>query len=531
MNRNLTADDRRDDDTTGSLIHRLRNLIRRLRNSIRLTPARTVAAIVIAAAVAAGAGYGIYRWTDPPRGCGPGVVMRGPQNECTGVTDGSYVFAAQLAKVEAAILAENHAVDGKPHATIALLMPLDTSDPADLHAVQGAYTEQYRANHDNDGQVPLIKLVLANPGVNSAQWLPVAEKLATMTGEPDNLRAVIGISVSTQTTQQEVGWLTARHIPVVGGTITANNIANRPGADPFPGLVRVAPTNTDEAAALSGFGHVNPAQALLVEDKRAGDDYITSLKNAFSAEMKGAPLEPYQFSSPANINLDGTTSNQFSQMVVNICGTASSVKWIYFAGRQVQLRQFINELGNRPCTNRSFTVLTGDAASHLINDPQLDRGAFGRGVTLEYAALAYPGVWTSKQAPATGGSAAGYNDFAGTLHSRARGGRLGPVDLTDGQAIIAYDAALTGVTAIRRTTTPGTPMPSLPDIANEWPDLNGALKIDGASGWICLDNSGNPYDKAIPIVRYNPKGPPTFVAVAWPAGAPPAAACTIPAGG
>jgi hypothetical protein len=410
-------------------------------------------------------------------------------------------------------------------------MPLTSADPEtegeNLHAVQGAYVAQYRANHDDNREAPLIRLVLANPGVNSAQWQPVDQQLAGLTGAPDNLRAAFGISVSTDLTKAEVGGLTSRGIPVVGGAITADDIANASGDDErFPGLARVSATNGQVAAALARFGGVNPRRALLVEDTRTDDDYITTLARSFALHAAEFPVEPYHFTSPANISAAGDVADTFSQIIPNICET--DAKWIYFAGRQVQLRLFLNALGIRGCQAKKFTVVTGSAASHLGSDPQLARATFAQGITLDYAAIASPDEWATASSP-TGGSPSGYQNLETTLAAPAA--PIGPTGLTDGQTIITYDAALTAISAIRDTTTQQTPMPSLQDIAHEWPQLNGVSKVDGASGWICLDNAGNPYDKAVPIVRYGGSGRPVFVATAWPAGSLPSPSCTIPPGG
>lgn len=512
----------------------IRWTIRKLRNWATMTPARAVMVMLALLAVLAAGGLGIYKLAQPDLSCAPGVQERGPMHECTGVTDGSYTFAPMLAKVEAAILKENRSVADQRHATVALLIPFTSSDPtvqaAVLHVIQGAYIAQYLANHDPNDTPPPIRLVLANPGQDFGQWRPVARQLASMTGSPDNLRAVTGIGRSTDTTQREVGWLTRHGIPVVGGSITADSIANGPASDPFPGLVRVAATNTAEAEALAHYAKVKPRQAYLVEDIRTGDDYITTLRKAFSKKVPKTAIQPFR--SPQDITQEGQTSNLFLQTVQNICIENPPIRWIYFAGRQVQLRQFINELAARACREQSYTILTGDAASHLAHDPKLDRNAFAFGITLDYAALASPDAWKSMKR--AGGSLNGqfmdsqraYMNFHDALTQQAM--RIDPVDLADGQAIINYDAVLTAITAIRNMATPSTPMPKLQDIINEWSVLHAHNKILGASGWICLDNFGNPYDKAIPIVSYT-RGKPVFVALAWPNdGKPPKYSCPAP---
>jgi hypothetical protein len=505
---------------------------------ITFTPARkaaaSVAAVVLAAAVAFG-GYTFANPAPPPPpnlACGVGVARPSVHStECEGVTDGGYVFAPELKAVEAKILKQNQYVAGQHPATVALLMPMTSSDGSVqaevLHAVEGAYAAQYRADNLDDNTVPKIRLVLANPGSDSSGWLAVDRELSTMTGAPDYLRVVAGISDSTEDTQAEVHWLThlPDPVPVVGGSITADTIANTATSQPFPGLARVSATNTAEAAALARFAKVDPRQAMVVEDTRTDDDYITTLKQAISKQLGTGMAQPVQFTSPADISQDGDTQDQFDQKVLNICMAAP--RYIYFAGRHVQLRQFLNALG-QGCPEGRFTVLTGDDASHLSIDKELNPADFGHGITLEYAALAFPDAWTKPPVPATGGSTADYDDF---LHAvSAAGLTLGRADLTDGQAIVAHDAVWTAAQALQHAHVSGQVLPpSLAAVGQEWQNLHAELRVDGASGWICLDNGGNPWDKAVPMISYDGRTS-TFLGMAWPTGAPPAADCTPQAG-
>jgi hypothetical protein len=498
---------------------------------VTLTLARTVVAGALALVVVAGIAVAVTAAVRLSDQCGPGVSYHGPDRECIGVTDGSVSFGGELSPVEHAILREDQNL-GATYVTIALLLPMTAPDvPTQgeiLHEVQGAYAAQYRANHLDDGAVPPIRLVLANPGLNSAQWPYVVRELEAMTGPPDNLRAVVGIGISTGQTKAEVRALTAHHVPVVGGSISADDIANPTvGAQPFPGLARISPTNLQVATALTHLSGVNPRQAVLVEDNRQGDDYITSLAQVFGRNAAQFPVQPYLFTSPPNESQVGDTANRFLDYIVpSICLTGA--KWIYFAGRQVQLRAFINALAGRPC-KRNFTVITGSAASHLATDSNLDRAAFSHGVALEYAAIASPDAWSRADDPSTVGSRADWQHFITALGDAARKDPIGPTSLTDGETIINYDAAWTAMVAIRQNAQ-STEVPAVSEVADAWSGLNGQNMVGGASGWICLDNSGNPYDKAIPIVRFTVRGP-EFVAVAWPAGRPPSPDCQIPPGG
>jgi hypothetical protein len=494
------------------------------------TPLRKVLAVAGSVVILAGAATGIFVLVDaPPQPvtCAPGVVQRGPLHECTGVTTGTYPFTQALAPIEKKIANEDAYAAARPHVSIALLMPLTTTqDPtvtAELqHTLDGAYAAQYRANHLSLDETPYIELLLANDGVGDTQWLPVVQQLAGLAGPPYQVLAVTGISTSHATTKAATMWLSQHGVPVVGDEITADDIANSPRSDPFATLARIAPTNTDEAAALGHFDAISPQTTVLVDDRHA-DDYIDSLAAAFTTSLHGGKYKPADYSSSNNYADESDTAGQFRLMVQNLCETSANL--ILFAGRHTQLRQFVNELGRRGCTPHSFTILTGDDASHLAADPLLDRTALTSGITVEYAALAYPGSAGAVSGQSQGSWPAAYQDFR-----QAMGKADLPVDLAelgDGQAIMAHDAVWTAVTAIRNLSAGGQ-KPTYAAIIHEWPLLYSTNRVDGASGWICLDNHGNPYDKPVPVVAIGATGPPSFVKLVWPAGRPPALPCVPP---
>src|SRR5216683_7434077 len=215
---------------------------RRLRARVLLT-----AALVVVLLIGALAGA---RWY-VARSCGSGVQRAGPAGQCVGVTDGSVIFAAYLKSVEQKIRAENAWVTGahKPFVSIGYLIPMTVtaadseSQDAVRHQLEGAYLGQYEANHSAaDGKGPLIRLLLANDGSQAAYWAPVVKELEQRQGSPDHVVAVAGLGPSIQNTVNAVTQLGAIGIPIVGATITGNNLED------YPGLVRVAPSNTDEVA-------------------------------------------------------------------------------------------------------------------------------------------------------------------------------------------------------------------------------------------------------------------------------------------
>ncbi|WP_318205740.1 ABC transporter substrate-binding protein [Streptomyces sp. SCL15-4] len=493
-------------------------------------------AIAAATAVAFG-GYFVYRsWFADNPACATGVSKRGPQNECVGVTDGAFFYNNnKLRKIFDLIRDENSSAEkaaqeqNSSPATIALMIPMTSGNPAEqaeqVEQVKGAYLGQYHANHKAFTQPP-IRLLLANPGRGYKQWRVVADQLEKATSD-DNLRAVVGINISLPETKAAIGHLTRKNIPVVAGPMTADDIANdKDHLHRYPGLARVAPSNSDQADALAFYSKdIKPAETMVIEDSRDGDNYLESLRKRFEKLAEGAPRAPETFISPPDFNDEGYLANTFDQMVPDIC--TSPAKTIYFAGRPVQLRQFLFELGERSC-NKHYTVITGSHAATLTVDEKFtahwDALTKSKGITLRYAALAHPDAWGDNSTETTGGSKAAFQELTKQLPKAG----AKPSDLVDGRIIVTYDAVVTAVKGIRMNAMDKVKMPSLAQVASSWPRLHGEKRVQGASGWICLDQYGNPYNKAVAIVHLDPrKKTAVFDRIAWPRHRAPDADCSI----
>jgi hypothetical protein len=508
-----------------------------LRESVWEIPLRRVLALLVTVAVVAGTVLGVRLLLRDDRSCAPGVTRPRGSDECVGVATTGYWFGhPELRDTVRAIDRENDSLTPGGYVTVALLEPYTAGDATSvkdvLHELQGAYLAQYRANHSSDDAVPAIRLVLANPGATGKHWRYTVDRLARLTDGPDRLRAVAGVGLSTLANKRAVAALTARGIAVVGSSITADDLANgQGGKDPFPGLARVSPTNSAEARALTSFARISADRAVLVHDQKDDDPYTVTLKRSFEKLLAGSPYAPWSFDPPDDRSREGTTANDFRQITHLVCDTGKETDTILFAGRHTQLRQFINALGERGCQDRRLTLLTGDDASYLTGDARLHRDALRHNLAVRYTALAHPDAWL-RGAPATGGSAADARALLDRV-AEARTGPVGPigrVDLEDGQLIIAHDALTLAAQGIREATPRGAAHPSLDEVATEWRLMKGTQqRVDGASGWICLDNHGNPYDKAVPIVELTPEGTARVLRLAWPEGRPPAAECLPPA--
>ncbi|MEV6398431.1 hypothetical protein AB0M39_27250 [Streptomyces sp. NPDC051907] len=507
---------------------------------IRTKLFKILVGVGVLALIAAGAVF-LPRFFD--RSCAAGVERPDGSDECIGVTAEGYDFKVkEISKVSKAIAAENEEVDrslskenetaeGPEHVavSIAVMMPFTSTAPEQLikmrHELQGIYVQQRQANRV-DGVQPKVKLLLANTGDHNDHWETTVDQLVSMVEGPERLRAVTGIATSSEQNKLAVGRLAEHGIPMVGSTITADDFAD------VPGLARVSPTNGDEARALVAHTKNDFGDALLVHDTRPSDRFAQTLRKAFEAQLPDPEHEPRQFTSPKEPDNPGNLGNVFNSIVSYICDT--DTRTILFAGRHTPLRVFIDQLSQAGCgAPGRFTVLTGDEASYLPADPKLNRQALAvrkdekqPRVTVKYAALAHPDAWNAQaghELPKTGGSAAAYQRLADGI-AEVRDD-IGPNALQDGQTIIGYDAMATAVQGVRAAAgTSGKP-PAPADITAQWPHLTGSLRVNGASGWICLDNRGNPRNKAVPIVRLPADGNPVFEQFAWPEQKPPSKDC------
>ncbi|MFD7665093.1 ABC transporter substrate-binding protein [Streptomyces sp. NPDC059788] len=499
-----------------------------------------------------------------PDRCAEGVVQS--EGECIGVNGSGYDFGTpEIRQVTEAIRKENERVaQQKNSVTVAMMLPLQPKLAAERKQLrselQGAYLAQYRANRME--KTPQLRLVLANPGADYAQQETVVDRLAGMAdSERDNLRAVTGFNLSLGATKQAIARLTGElKIPVLASRVSADEIANpdnRSGRLPFPGLARIIPTNRQQADALADFhGGLRDAETVLVKDIRPHDIYDESLAKAFSRPEPGPPgPKDQEFESPS-ITEPGDTGNDFSLIGHNIC--ESDAKVVYFAGRPVHLRLFALKLAEVPCHGKKYTIVSGSGAATLDRymseaDWRKLQGGDGESatITVQYAAPAHPDAWDAalrtwekeRQAstgrkPAVADRPAYLTDPRKELQElrglidQGTAGDIGPVQLEDSRTMLVHDGVRTIAEAVFLANAQAAgSIPPRERVAAEWPRLEAAHRVRGASGWICLTNGGNAYDKPVAVVRLDPRTRRVaFVGLGWPEKKPQPADCVVPSG-
>ncbi|MFJ2746149.1 ABC transporter substrate-binding protein [Streptomyces sp. NPDC087440] len=497
----------------------------------RRWPGNAILGVVVLALVAGG----LVLWLrpDPPvdTSCATGVER--VEGVCVGITDGSYHFDEKnLGPLFERIRTENEAVDqesakqgGASHVGIAYLMSMvpdakDTNTPDSVrHELEGAYIAQMEANHSNKyGDVPKIKLLLAHLGNGPAQAEATLRQLRLRT-PAEHLVAVAGLGTSTAATEAVIRRITASpaqgglQLAAVGSVLTADTLSK------VPGLVRVAPVNSDEAAAAAAFltqKENAKKRVLVVQDERADDSYTKTLGDKFLAVLPAkrlaGPTEKYD-SSQAGV------ATAFKTRMSTICAAGPDV--IYFAGRGIDLPRFLAPLKDRPCVkDRQVLVISGDDASQTaqaagfqdIKDTLRDGN-----VRLVYTGLAHPGSW-EKLPDAYPGPA---------KPSFGPGGRFRALfkeeALDDGQAIMGHDAVLTAVAGIRlvaKNSETNNGAVSGSEVIQIWRSLHGPETVKGASGLISLGGDGSPERKAVPLIEIGADGKVSTLAVSAQGGKP-----------
>jgi hypothetical protein len=504
----------------------------------RLTVRAQAAVGALCLVVLAAAAFGVYQGATSLFGPHPECMVQGatvvqhegPTGECVGVTDGSFSFDPALTGIEHEILHENEEITAAhptDYVSVVMLLPISNVNGSImsitdiLEQLRGAYTEQYAANNDN-GLTPYIQLLIGNDGYQANQSKGAVGIIENAV-PADHVAAVTGIGVSLTTTQNAVTDLTRDDIPVIGATITSDSFDN------IKNLVRVSPSNTSEISVALAYTRARYSRAVIVEDQNTGDTYDSSLVAGFEkfadAGHQFVDTEPYDTtqrdqaqSTAAQQAAENVVQNRISLMPADICvAEQSGPAVVLFAGRGGDLAQLVTDLKNRPC-DTPITIMSGDDVTNMSFTPAVQAG-LDSGVTLDYVGVANPEEWSQGDSPAVAKGRKGFATFESGYDALFPG-----TSLTDGNSMMAYDAVLTSVSAIRLTTQEQPPPDAVDATLGA---LQGAHTVFGSSGPIAFDtnysNSGdasNPVDKPVPVLQIGKDGEALFLALYWPSGTP-----------
>ena len=444
--------------------------------------------------------------------CAPGVKSLESANvqQCAGLTDGGYSFSKDLDHVYGLIKSENDHVTeeaakpgGAPYVSVVYVLGMTPGDGDSnnvrsvRHEIEGAYTAQMQANHHaTQGDSPRIRLLLGNIGSGTeARDYTLGQVKSHLTG--DRIVAAVGLGTSLSDTRAMVSLLASWNIASFGSVLTADDLQK------VRGLVRAAPPNADEATAAVQFlstGKYAKSRVLVIEDANGKDLYTRTLAKTFRSKFPRGRLaakDPMEYDSTKT-----KLGTYFTNQMANICGADPDV--VYFAGRGRDLPKFIAPLAGRQC-KKTVTVLSGDDVSQSPGSAGFDdvkQGLRNGNIRLIYTGLAHPGAWA--KAPQFYSNTAIEPFQAGGTFTQ----KFPRDDLDDGQSIMAYDAMLTAVKAIRKAVPlEDSNQPVVrKDVMQMLKLLYDANAVAGASGWISYTNNGSPKDKAIPVIEVDASG-------------------------
>ncbi|MFR9724408.1 ABC transporter substrate-binding protein [Streptomyces sp. MS19] len=448
---------------------------------------------------------------------GADLTRRG--DECLGVTDGSPAFlptgddelADRFREVQELIKAENDRVAEQGDAYVkvgllATLTPDDTGPQAPrrvLHALEGAYTAQMRANQTRQlgDPAPQIQLHLANVGSRHEQWEPAVDRLVSMADDAEPLVAVVGLSISTDQSKAAAERLADHGIPVVASSASADGL----NSATVPGLIRVTASNTDFVTALRQYvrDHEELNEAVLVYDENEPDLHVATLTEAFRAlmadELGTNPAQPFQ----------GTTVDRdapaalFDAAVRNICQAAADM--VLFAGRTGDLHAFVESLHSRACRDEPMALLfveTGPVVS-VEEEARLAEN----NITIVQASAMDP-AWARGFGP-DADAPPGFRGFFEQYDTHITYVEDVPAALADGYAVANHDAMATAIRAVRvsHAQDPQSPMTSA-RVEDALFLLHLSNAVEAASGTLhfTTDRQGDPGGKPVPIIE-TPPGP------------------------
>ncbi|WP_327351878.1 branched-chain amino acid ABC transporter substrate-binding protein [Streptomyces sp. NBC_01304] len=445
--------------------------------------------------------------------CGDGVVKRGEKDECVGVTDGAYHFAGHLAEVEKKIKAENDRVvknEGKePYVSVAYLasFTLDNDDSNSensvRHELEGAYLAQYRHNRGDLSASPKIRLLIANSGSSSSEWSHTADELIARK-DSERLVSVVGLGPSTNRNLAALKRFSEAGLATVASTMTATNIKD------INGFVRVAPTNDAEAKAGSAYLKQQKIRsAVVVQDAAESNLYAKTLGRAFEKEFKDDTHELVADTMTYDSSVAGAWQNELRYMPGQLCDQKPQV--VYFAGRGRHLSHFLDAIANRACQKQPFTVLTGDDTTNLTPDELA--AAAKTGVDVLYTGLAHAEMYDKNRKAVSEPSARNFRP--GNLLDQW----FKNDPRYDGQDIMAHDAVLTAAQGIRMASGWKGKVTG-PAVARMFHQMVGNQAVPGASGFIQFQNTGDPVNKAIPILQLTADGRSELIAVSSDRGRP-----------
>ena len=392
---------------------------------------------------------------------------------------------------EALIYLEDQRVMNLPHIT--LLVATALSGDSDTVGVgrddlQGAYIAQ---KEFNDGaKLPggiKVRLLIASAGSQDSYATPVAQQIVRLAQSDKTFEGVMGWPYSTYS-YNAIQVLTSAHIPMVSQTASSDALT---GISPY--FFRVAPTNQSQGIAGAKYAEqtLHAKNVALFVDNT--DLYSQNLAQDFSHQFTAdggtiVATEAYTIGKPDT--LKGTLQDALSYQP----------DLIYFSGYASDVGVVLTDLLSLGAPT-SLQVLGGDALYDLAGYPSSAHDALDR---LHFTSFFYPDEWAVQGLDSSPKKPAFFVEYPAAFdpYHQHQGGTYGYTRPTN-DAALSYDALLVLLKAYTLVVTAGKTTVTPQDIQQGLTQLHDANAVQGVSGQISFDATGNAVEKAVVILYFD----------------------------
>ena len=484
--------------------------------------------VFIAGAIAAYLGYlPINLFARQPGGIG---VTTEPDGEQIGISDGSYAFdvgtdrsdamlkgQASLAfkkgdmsgaqrlwsqavnldpnDGEAHIYLENQQACGASITHITLIVATTLSGNAsDLSSgrdnLQGAYIAQQEYNNGSLLGKVKVCLFIANAGGSSSNAVKVAQQIVSAAQHDSTIIGVMSWPYSSYVKQSYAVLTNASFpLPLVSPTASSDQLSNI--SEYF---FHVAPLNKVQAIAGAQYAEqqLNSTHAAVFYDQK--DPYSSSLEQDFIDQYQG--LDQKQIVAQEKYTVGDTST--FETSLKQAMNATPTPDLIYFAGYASDMSALLTDVLASPASS-SIHLMGGDGLYQLGGYTVSSRLRFNN---LNFTAFAYPDEWgylNRQQAPPF------FNEYDSNFDpTGSKKGAYG-YGRPDNDAMLSYDAMavlLKGSQNALGNNTSITPKQLRQGISG----ITGANALQGVSGQISFDSTGNPINKAIVVLQVDRTG-------------------------
>ena len=395
---------------------------------------------------------------------------------------------------EALIYLEDQRVANLPHITLVVATALSgDSDTVGVGRddLQGAYVAQKEFN--TGGKLPdstKIRLLIASTGSQDTYATQVAQQIVQLAQSDKTFMGVMGWPYSTHS-YNAIQVLNSAHIPMVSQTASSDALT---GISPY--FFRVAPTNQSQGIAGARYAEqtLHARNVALFVDP--ADLYSQSLAQDFSQQFtadggKIVATETYTIGKPGT--LTGTLQDALSH----------SPDSIYFSGYASDVGVLLTDLLSSSAP-ASLQILGGDALYDLAGYPSSARPALSR---LHFTTFFYPDEWEVQGLGNSPKKPAFFVEYPATFdpNRQHQGSPYGYTRPTN-DAALSYDALVVLLKAYTLAVTAGKTTMTPQDIQQGLAQISNVNAIQGVSGQISFDATGNAVDKAIVILYFDTEG-------------------------